>query len=661
MILSIDIETYSAVDLTRSTVYRYAEDPSFEILLFGYAIDDEPVTVLDLTKEPLPYEIIRMLSDPDVIKQAYNANFERVCLSNYIKNPERLPEWKDWFLPPEQWHCTMVQALSCGLPRSLADVGAALGLSEEEAKMKEGKALIQYFSKPCKATKTNGGRTRNLPEHAPEKWQTYIEYNRRDVETERTIRRILDSKPMPDTEWKAYWMDQRINDRGVLCDRKLVQSCIQISKEHTAALTEEAISLTGIENPNSVSQLKAWLGVEGSLDKKTIKSMRDSGTLDLKQDRLLAIRQEMGKTSVSKYEAMERGMCGDDRVRGLFQFYGANRTGRWAGRQVQVQNLPQNHIPDLDTARALAVEGDRESISLLYGNVPDTLSQLIRTAFIAKDGRTFAVADFSAIEARVLAWLANEKWRMEVFRTGKDIYCASASQMFHVPVEKHGVNGHLRQKGKIAELALGYGGSVGAMRNMGALEMGLKEEELQPIVDAWRGTNPAVTAFWWEVDRLVRNAINTPGKIFQMSCAGGTAALTVKRSRELLNLQLPSGRCIRYLRPQIDINGFGSESITYEGMDAGNWKRLETYGPKLVENIVQATARDCLRDAMLRVQERYPDIVMHVHDEMIVEVPEEEADEALAFMQECMGKPLRWAETLLLRGDGYTTKYYRKD
>ena len=653
MILTIDLETYSAVDLTRSTVYRYSEHPSFRILLFGYAVDDDPVTVIDLTKEPIPEDVLRMLTDPTITKQAFNANFERVCLSHYLN--------VDGFLPPEQWHCTMVHALSCGLPRALADVGEALGLPEDKAKMKEGKALIQFFSKPCKATKTNGGRTRNLPEHAPDKWQTYIEYNRRDVETERTIRKILESKPVPQKEWEAYWLDQRINDRGVLCDRKLVQSCIEISQEHTAALIDEAIQLTGLKNPNSVSQLKQWLGVEGSLNKKAIKAMRDSGSLDLKQDRLLAIRQEMGKTSISKYEAMQRGMCADDRIRGLFQFFGASRTGRWAGRQVQVQNLPQNHIPDLDTARQIAASGDREGLSLLYGSIPNTLSELIRTAFIAPSGRTFAVADFSAIEARVLAWLANERWRVEVFREGRDIYCESASQMFHVPVVKHGVNGHLRQKGKIAELALGYGGSINAMILMGALDMGLTEDELQPIVSAWRAASPNVVKFWWDVDRLAKDAIRDPGKIFVLSCAGGRTKLAAKRTREVLDLQLPSGRCLRYFHPDIGTNRFGGECVTYGGMDAGKWGQLETYGPKLVENIVQATSRDCLRDAMLRVAERLPDIVMHVHDEMIVEVPEAEADGALRYMQACMGTEMPWAPGLLLRGDGYITDYYRKD
>jgi DNA polymerase len=667
MILSIDIETYSAVDLTRSTVYRYSEDPSFEILLFGYAIDDGPVTVLDLTEKPLPPDLITMIMSPDVIKQAYNANFERVCLSRYLCSPQsvgkRGPLTDDgFFLDPEQWRCTMVHALTCGLPRSLKDVGAALGLPEDKAKLKTGDQLIRYFCKPCKATKKNAMRTRNIPENDPEKWELFKEYNRRDVEVERTIRKILDEKPVPDIEWRAYWLDQRINDRGVLCDRKLVEQAILMSKEHTEDLTREAIELTGIQNPNSVAQLKAWLGVEGSLDKKAIAAMRDSGQLDLKQDRLLAIRQEMGKTSISKYEAMQRGMCNDNRIRGLFQFYGASRTGRWAGRQVQVQNLPQNKISRLDSARSIVLEGDRFSLQCLFGNVPDTLSQLIRTAFTAEPGRTFAVCDFSAIEARVLAWIAGEQWRMDVFREGKDIYCASASQMFRVPVEKHGVNGHLRQKGKIAELALGYGGSVGALKAMGALEMGLTEDELKPLVDVWRGANPSIVRFWWDVDSMVRAAISSPGVIQKMPVANGRSDLLAVCSRRLLSIRLPSGRAIRYWQPGIEIDDTGKEVITYKGMDAGNWSTLNTYGPKLVENIVQATSRDCLRDAMYWTSKKFPDIVMHVHDEMIVEVWEEQAEEALEWMQTQMALCAEaWAPGLLLRGDGYITKYYRKD
>ena len=658
MILTIDIETFSTVDLSKSTVYRYSEDPDFRILLFGYAYDDEPVTVIDLTNGDIPGGILLDLVDPDVTKQAFNANFERVCLSEYLRRRGKL----EGFLPPEQWHCTMVHALSCGLPRSLADVGEALGLSEEESKMKEGRQLIQYFSKPCKPSKANGMRTRNLPEHAPERWQTYIEYNRRDVETERKIRTLLESRPVNVREWEAYWLDQRINDRGVLCDRELVKQAIRISSEHTEKLMGEITALTGLDNANSVAQLKGWLGMDGSLNKKTVTAMRDAGGLGLKADRVLAIRQELGKTSTKKYEAMERGMCKDGRIRGLFQFYGAGRTGRWAGRQVQVQNLPQNHIDDLETARACVMEGDRDWLCLLYGNVPDVLSQLIRTAFIAGDGKTFCVADFSAIEARVLAWLSGETWRNNVFKEGRDIYCASASQMFRVPVEKHGINGHLRQKGKIAELALGYGGSVGALKSMGALEMGLTEDELQPLVTAWRNSNPNVTEFWWDVDKTVRSAILTPGAVKCFRCAGGLVQIAARFTGKLLEIQLPSKRKIYYWQPDVRIDpATGRENITYEGTEAGRWTRIETYGPKLVENIVQATARDCLRDAMMRVADVFPDIVMHVHDEMIVEVNDEQAEDALSYMQECMGKPLPWAPGLLLRGDGYITKYYKKD
>ena len=646
MKLWIDLETYSEVDLTKSTVYKYAEDPSFRILLFSYAVDDGPVQVLDLTQnDVIPGKVLQMLTHPNVEKHAYNANFERVCLAY------RLNE----YLPVNQWRCTMVHAMSCGLPRSLADVGRALGLPEDKAKMKEGAELIRYFCKPCKPTKTNGGRTRNLPEHAPEKWELFKEYNRRDVEAEREIERRISQYPVPEDEWKAYWLDQQINDRGVLVDRKLVESAVKISREHTALLTEEAVNLTGLSNVNSVAQLKSWLGVEGSLDKKAIRSMRDSGNLSLKEDRLLAIRQEMGKTSISKYEAMERGACRDGRIRGLFQFYGAGRTGRWAGRQVQVQNLPQNHIDDLDTARTLALEADRESLALLYGNVPDTLSQLIRTAFIAGAGRTFAVADFSAIEARVLAWLAGEKWRMAVFEQGTDIYCASASKMFGVPVEKHGVNGHLRQKGKIAELALGYGGAVGALTQMGALEMGLKQEELQPLVDAWRASNVWITKFWWDVGACAENAIKAPGCPVSLRLACGKKLIFLSRG-DSLAIRLPSGRNLRYWRPKYDET---TRQITYDGMEAGKWGRVETYGPKLVENVVQAIARDCLKEAMLRVDNLK--IVMHIHDEMVVETEKADSFETLQTMLQAMNVPIPWAPGLLLKGDGYVTDYYRKD
>lgn len=656
-ILSIDIETFSSVDLRKTSVYRYAEAPDFQILLFGYAVDDDPVTVVDLTQDRLPSYVADMLTDPDYIKCAYNANFERVCLSRWLLWDTK-PGSYGIFLPPEQWRCTMVWASTLGLPRSLGEVGAVLGLPEDKQKMKEGKSLIDYFCKPCKATKGNGGRTRNHPGHALEKWLTFRDYNQRDVETEREIRHMLEQYPLPDEEWAAWYMDQRINDRGVLVDRELMRHAIQMNYEHAAELTAEANHLTGLSNVNSVSQLKSWLGHEGSLDKKAIKAMRDGQELDADADRVLAIRQELGKTSVSKYEAMERGACSDGRVRGLFAFYGANRTGRWAGRQVQVQNLPQNHLEDLELARDIVKSGDRDGLQALFGNVPATLSELIRTAFIPEYGHTFCVADFSAIEARVVAWLADEKWRIENFRQGGDIYCASASKMFHVPVEKHGVNAHLRQKGKIAELALGYGGGVGAMTNMGALDMGLKEDELQPIVDAWRQSNSAIVALWWQIDTAARETI--AGRISQWR-RDLPHGLSMRCSNKLLHIRLPSGRCLRYWMPKLEADGW-RENITYGGVDSGKWNRIETYGPKLFENIVQATARDCLRDAMLRVSRELPGgIVMHVHDEMIVETPTRDADATLDGMLRIMSEPVSWAPGLLLKGDGYQCKFYKKD
>lgn len=957
--LSIDIETFSSVDLKGTTVYRYAESPDFQVLLFSYAVDDEPVTLVDLTMSELPPAVVQMLHDPNCIKIAYNANFERVCLSRMLGEQ----------LAPESWRCTMVHAATLGLPRTLAEVGRVLGLPEDKQKMKEGKALIEYFCKPCKPTRKNGGRVRNLPEHDVEKWETFKAYNIRDVEVERAIRRKLEQYPMlPDELW-AYWLDQRINDRGVLVDRELTAAAIRMHQEHRDELTREAVEISGLSNVNSVSQLKEWLRNEGirlsdSLDKKAIGALRKTGDLSASADRMLAIRQELGKTSVSKYEAIERGVCTDGRVRGLFAFYGANRTGRWcltgdhevltdegwkklyawqggkiacwnpdgetvsfqesealsfpysgpmytyedqriaqvstpdhrmyvkrryggawqtdivenmrsyrpsipmtgyrtrqpgmeheklrvlvmtqadghftddgglrfafrkerktercksllraasilftertyndrtvisicsrhvplwlrmfqnktfgmwlldesadvffdelvywdgyrasansiqyatcnrqnadmvqafahitgrcavlkvrkrshehpnwrdayyvniwlrpincheirekptrkeyngvvycaetptgyflvrregrvwvtgnSGRQVQVQNLPQNHLPDLEAAREMVRDGDRESLKTLFGNVPATLSELIRTAFVAKPGYTFVVADFSAIEARVIAWLAGEEWRQRVFAEGGDIYCASASQMFHVPVEKHGVNGHLRQKGKIAELALGYGGAVGALKAMGALEMGLKEEELRPLVDAWRKSNPAIVTLWWLIDRAARDTISRQSS-WRYDLPHG---LSMMCSRKLLHIRLPSGRSLRYWAPQLEWDeslDFGRENITYGSTEAGAWTRVETYGPKLVENIVQGTARDCLRDAMLRVSLRYPGIVMHIHDEMVVEVKKEDAQVALRDIQTLMADPVHWAPGLLLRGDGYITDFYRKD
>ncbi len=955
-IVGVDLETFSSVDLRTSTVYRYVEAPDFQVLLFSYAIDDEPVKCIDLTQEALPDEVISMLHDPNYIKMAYNANFERTCLSRMLGEQ----------LAPESWRCTMVHAATLGLPRTLAEVGRVLGLSEDKQKMKEGKALIEYFCKPCKPTKKNGGRLRNFPEHDVEKWETFKAYSIRDVEVERSIRRMLERYPLPQEELAAYWMDQRINDRGVMVDQELMASAIRVNMEHSEELTREAVEISGLANVNSVAQLKRWLrdggiNIRDSLDKKAVAALRKSGDLNAAADRMLSIRQELGKTSVTKYQAMERGVCLDGRVKGLFAFYGANRTGRWclagdhevltddgwkrldeweggsiacwnpngetvsfqgckamrfaytgdmytyedkrisqvstpdhrmyvkrryggewqtdtvenmqsyrpgipftgyraappgmehanlrvlvmvqadghytedggirmafkkqrkiercktllraagilfttheykdrsvftvlsrhvplwlrlfrsktfgpwlfnespdvffdelvywdgyrsaansiqyvtcnrqnadmvqafahitgrcallkvkrrsdehpnwndayyvdiwltpincheirqkptvsrfdgivycaetptgyflvrrngrvwvtgnSGRQVQVQNLPQNHIPDLETAREIVKDGDREGLKALFGNVPSTLSELIRTAFVAKPGHTFVVADFSAIEARVVAWLAGEEWRQENFRRGGDIYCASASQMFHVPVEKHGVNGHLRQKGKIAELALGYGGSVGALKAMGALDMGLDEEELKPLVDAWRKSNPAIVTFWWQIDRAVRDTINRHSP-WRYDLPHG---LSMMCSPKLLHIRLPSGRSLRYWQPRLEWDEEGRENITYGSTEAGAWTRVETYGPKLVENIVQATARDCLRDAMLRVSLRYPEIVMHIHDEMVVEVPKEAAQTALRDMLAIMADPVPWAPGLLLKGDGYITPFYKKD
>ena len=644
-ILSVDLETYSSVSLGDCGVYRYCESPDFEILLLGYAYDDEPVQVIDLTREEIPSSLRQdILHNPDVVKSGWNVSFEITCFSRYFGQQ----------LDPAEWSDTMIMAAELGLPRSLKDVGTALGLPQDEVKDRRGKALIRYFSVPCAPTKANNGRTRNYPTDDPDKWAEYIEYNRQDVVAERAIRKKISGYPLEKSEQTAWVFDQGINSRGVLCDRKLAEQAVRMSNEHTEALMQELKEITGLENPNSLIQLKGWLGMEGPLDKAAVADLLEKET-DPQKRRVLEIRREIGKSSVKKYEAMLNYMCGDDRCRGLFQFYGANRTGRFAGRGVQLQNLPQNHIEDLTTARNLVLEGDRESVELLYGSVPDTLSQLIRTAFIPKKGCTFAVADFSAIEARVIAWLAGEEWRMQTFRDGGDIYCASASAMFHVPVVKHGVNGHLRQKGKIAELALGYGGSAGAMINMGAIKMGLTEEELPEIVEKWREASPNIVELWYEIGNAVMDAVKYRE---QVKLHHG---IEVWRTGKLLHMRLPSGRCIRYFDPHVTQNRFGHDSIGYQAYDAGKWDTAETWGGKLVENLVQATARDCLLVSMQRVAKRYPDIVMHVHDEMIVEVPEDEAEEALKFICDAMGEPIPWAPGLLLRGDGYLCDYYKKD
>lgn len=639
--LSIDIETYSDVDLSKCGVYKYASSPAFEVLLFGYAADGGDVRVVDLAcGEQIPEEVISALADTSVTKWAFNAMFERVCLSNF------LGEW----LEPEGWHCTMVWSATLGLPLSLESAGAALGL--EKQKLTEGKDLIRYFCVPCKPTKANGGRMRNLPEHDWEKWERFKRYNLRDVETEMQIQNRLSSFPVPDAIWEEYHLDQEINDRGIGVDMELVRQAIAMDARSRERLTAAMRELTELENPNSVQQMKQWLADHGletdTLGKKAVAELLKTAPEPLRE--VLSLRQQLAKSSVKKYTAMENAVCADSRAHGMFQFYGANRTGRFSGRLIQLQNLPQNHMPDLAQARALVRSGDYEALSLLYEDIPDTLSQLIRTAFVPQDGRKFIVADFSAIEARVIAWFAGERWRLKVFADGGDIYCASASQMFHVPVEKHGVNGHLRQKGKIAELALGYGGSVGALKSMGALEMGLAEEELQPLVDAWRDSNPMITQFWWDVDRAVKECV-------KMRIPTETHGLRFGYRSAMLFITLPSGRRLAYVKPRIGENQFGGESVTYMGVGGTKkWERLESYGPKFVENIVQGTARDILCYAMRTL--RNCAIVAHVHDEIIIE-----ADRRMSLSAVCeqMGRTPPWAKGLKLRADGYECEFYQKD
>lgn len=660
--LSIDIETFSDRDLSKCGVYKYAASPVFEILLFGYAVDGGTVQVVDLAcGEKIPDEVLNALSDETVTKWAFNAMFERVCLSNY------LGEW----LEPESWHCTMVWSATLGLPLSLESAGAALGL--EKKKLLEGKDLIRYFCVPCKATKANGGRTRNLPETDPEKWERFKAYNLRDVEAEMQIQQRLSRFPVQDFVWEEYWQDQEINDRGIGVDMELVRQAIAIDEQSRERLTATMQELTNLENPNSVQQMKQWLAENGletdTLGKKAVAELIKTAPGSLRE--VLSLRQQLARSSVKKYTAMENAVCSDGRAHGMFQFYGANRTGRFSGRLIQLQNLPQNHMPDLAQARALVRSGDYDALSMLYEDIPDTLSQLIRTAFVPQDGRKFIVADFSAIEARVIAWFAGERWRLKVFEDGGDIYCASASQMFHVPVEKHGVNGHLRQKGKIAELALGYGGSVGALKSMGALEMGLAEDELQPLVDAWRNSNPMITQFWWDVDRAVKECI-------KKRMPTETHGVRFNYQSGMLFITLPSGRRLAYVKPRIGENCFGGESVTYMGVGGTKkWERLESYGPKFVENIVQATARDVLCHAMQTL--KHCAIVAHVHDEIIIE-----ADRRMSLSAVCeqMGRTPPWAKgcgspvetsaegrstdrvgrrDLLLRADGYECEFYQKD
>lgn len=643
--LSIDIETYSDIPLQKTGVYRYCESPNFEILLFGYSIDSGPVQVVDLAcGEHIPKEVLAALEDDSVIKWAFNAAFERVCLSRYLGYPT------GEYLDPESWHCSMVWAATMGLPLSLEGVGAVLGL--EKQKLTEGKELIKYFCQPCLPTKANGQRTRNRPFHAPDKWELFKRYNARDVEAEMGIQQKLSKFPVPPQVWEEYDIDQEINDRGVRIDMELVEQAIQMDARSRQELTDAMKRMTALENPNSVQQMKQWLSDNGmetdSLGKKVVAELLKTAPPELAE--VLTLRQQLAKSSVRKYQAMEKTVCSDNRARGMFMFYGANRTGRFSGRNIQLQNLPQNHLPDLAEARALVRSGDFDAVELLYEDVPDTLSQLIRTAFIPRDGAQFLVADFSAIEARVIAWFAGETWRQEVFAKGGDIYCASASQMFKVPVEKHGINGHLRQKGKIAELALGYGGSVGALKAMGALEMGLTEEELPQLVDAWRQSNPNIVKFWWAVDKAVMEAVRykhtTTDYGLTFSCRSG-----------MLFITLPSGRKLAYVKPMVGTNKFGGECITYEGIGSTKkWERLDSYGPKFVENIVQATARDILCYAMRTL--RCCSIVMHIHDELVIE-----ADPRMSLDAVCeqMGRTPPWAKGLMLRADGYATPFYKKD
>ena len=656
--LSIDLETYSDVDLSKCGVYKYTESDNFEILLFAYSINHGEVEVVDLAQgEKLPIEIIKALVDDGITKWAYNASFERVCLSRYISRyyPEYFISYSinedtvNEFLNPSSWRCSMIWSAYLGLPLSLAGVGSVLGL--EEQKLKEGKDLIKYFCVPCNPTKTNGGRTRNLPEHDVAKWELFKSYNKRDVEVEVSIQERLQSYPVPEFLWDEYHLDQEINDRGIALDMELVENAIKFDEIAKQKALDELQKLTSIENPNSVMQMKEWLNNNGvemeSLGKKQVIEMIKDAPKEIVD--VLELRQQISKSSVKKYLAMKNAGCVCNRARGMFQFYGANRTGRWAGRIIQLQNLPQNHIEDLKDARELVKYGDYDAFETLY-DVPDTLSQLIRTAFVPRKDMKFIVADFSAIEARVLSFLANEKWRMDVFANNGDIYCQSASAMFNVPVEKHGVNGHLRQKGKIAELACGYGGSVGALKAMGAIEMGLQEEELEPLVKSWRDANPHIVEMWWAVDRAIKNAIRN-------RVTTETHGLKFIYKSGMLFIELPSGRRLAYVKPKIGINQFGSESVTYEGVGATKkWERLESYGPKFVENIVQAISRDILCYAMQKLS--YCFIVGHVHDEMIIECSKEMSLEKVC---EQMGETPPWIKGLLLRADGYECEFYKKD
>ena len=646
--LSCDIETFSDVDLIRCGVYKYADSPNFEMLLFAYAVDDGDVHIIDIAGgEELPEEIIQAIKSDTVVKTAYNAQFERVCLSRYLKLPD------GEYLNPQSWYCTAVQAAELALPLSLADVGSVLGL--ERQKMTEGKELIKYFCVPCKPTKSNGNRTRNRPCHDINKWETFKKYCKRDVDVERQIADKLKMYPISDEEHRLYVLDQIINDRGVLVDSELAEQAVKLNSIQTAVAVEQAYMITGLENPNSVTQLKQWLKENGveieSLSKKAVKSLADETDGDVSE--MLKLRLLMAKTSVKKYEAVIRSVCSDNRVHGMMRFCGANRTGRWSGNILQPQNLPQNHLPDLTLARDIVKDGDFEMLDMMFGNVPNVLSELIRTVLIPKPNHRFIVADFSAIEARVLAWIAGEQWRIDTFKNGGDIYCASASKMFKVPVEKHGVNGELRQKGKISELACGYGGSVGALKNMGAVEMGVQENELQGLINDWRNANPHIVRFWYEVGNAAMKAIKEKTTV-------PLGKLVFAYERGILFIRLPSGRRLSYIKPRIGTNRFGGDSITYMGINsAKKWDRLETFGGKLTENIVQGTARDLLANALINAANAGYDTVFHVHDEIICEVPNGygSVDELCKLM--CI-KP-EWADGLPLNADGFECEYYKKE
>lgn len=657
--LHLDLETYSSTDLSKCGVYKYVQAQDFEILLFGYSIDDGDVRVIDLAQgERIPNNIIKALSDENIIKWAYNANFERICLSEYLRryyetdfisysvNEDTVGD----YLNPKGWKCSMVWSAYMGLPLSLAGVGSILGL--EEQKLSEGKELIRYFCMPCKPTKSNGERTRNLPEYDSNKWRAFKKYNKRDVEVEIAIQKKLANFSVPDFIWNEYWLDQEINDRGIAVDMDVVGNAILFDERSKSSLSEKMKELTGLDNPNSVQQMRNWLFEHGlemdSLGKKEVSAVLKTASEPLKT--VLSLRQQLAKSSVRKYQAIRNAVCKDNRVRGMFVFYGANRSGRWSGRLVQLQNLPQNKITDLAEVRGLVQQGNYEAVQLLYDDIPDTLSQLIRTAFVPRKGMKFIVADFSAIEARVLSYLSGEQWRTEVFANGGDIYCASASQMFGVPVEKHGINGHLRQKGKIAELALGYGGSVGALKSMGALDMGLTEDELKPLVDMWRNANPNIVKFWWDVDYAVKQAVkeHIPSKV---------GLLKFYYKSGMLFIGLPSGRNLTYVKPRICFNQFGGESVTYEGVGATKkWERIESYGPKFVENLVQGISRDILMYAMQTLSHCF--ICSHIHDELIIECNEKMS---LSAVCEQMSKTPPWVKGLLLRADGYECDFYKKD